>query len=360
MHKYTMTFLAAALLLAWGCGETTTTEEGGAIADALEQENGGLTMEDEAPAFGEPEAFRDLAEYDRVEDELADDPAVDEMRERPDAAQINLIVEWGQIPGNPENETPRNWSGVFHVNRGAMVVRRVIKFEEKTDRLLPRPDRQHVPFTSVTLPHYDGMILTIIDPEPESDEPLVFTYVSPLPRDADPNATDEPVTDATTDDRPERPQTIVRVPVRDLVEGRVELLIDDAGNRMVAAAMARPLDICERGFLGGRWQQVEEGRGRFIGRVMDDDGEPVGHVRGIYGRRENGVQVFFGKFINLEGDFKGIFKGEYGEGHFRGGWLHRSGEHGVLGGAYREGIPGPEAGGHFVGRWAETSCNLDL
>jgi hypothetical protein len=27
---------------------------------------------------------------------------------------------------------------------------------------------------------------------------------------------------------------------------------------------------------------------------------------------------------------------------------------------YREGIPGPETGGHFVGRWAETSCDLDL
>ncbi len=50
---------------------------------------------------------------------------------------------------------------------------------------------------------------------------------------------------------------------------------------MVAAAMARPIDVCERGFL------------------------------------------------NLEGEFKGTFRGEYG-------------------------------GGHFVGRWAETSCNLDL
>ena len=82
MHKHTMTFLAAALLLAWGCGETNTTAEGGEIADALEQDNGGLTMEDEAPAFGDPEAFRDVPEYEPVEDELADDPVVDDMRER--------------------------------------------------------------------------------------------------------------------------------------------------------------------------------------------------------------------------------------------------------------------------------------
>ena len=155
-------------------------------------------------------------------------------------------------------------------------------------------------------------------------------------------------------------QTIVRVPLRDLVDNRVELLIDEAGNRMVAAAVARPIDVCERGFLAGHWHKVEEGRGRLIGRVKHDDGSPAGHIRGIYGRRENGEQVFFGKFINLDGEFKGIFKGHYEDGHFAGRWLHRSGEHGALGGAYREGIPGPETGGHFVGRWAETSCNLNL
>lgn len=352
MYKQTKTFLAAGLVLAFGCGDTSSISDGSAadIANALEQENGGLTMEDEAPAFGEPEAFGDVGEYAGVEDATAQDPEVIRMREGPDAVQVNLIVEWGQIPGNPENETARNWSGVFGVNRGAMIVRRVVKFEERTDHLLPRPDRRHVPFTSVTLPHNDGMILTIIDPQPQSDEPLIFTYASPFPRDGDPSA------DPTLD----QPQTIVRVPVRDLVDGRVELLLDDAGNRMVAAAMARPLDVCERGFLAGRWDKVEDGRGRFIGRVMNDEGEPVGHIRGIYGRRENGEQVFFGKFINLEGEFKGIFHGNYDDGQFRGRWLHRSGDHGVLGGIYREGIPGPETGGHFVGRWAETSCNLDL
>ncbi|MGB5416388.1 MAG: hypothetical protein WBN01_17270, partial [Polyangiales bacterium] len=187
---------------------------------------------------------------------------------------------------------------------------------------------------------------------------LVFSYVSPLPRDDEPPRLD-PATDVT-DRVPDQPQTIVRVPVRDLLDGRVELLIDDAGNRMVAAAMARPIDLCERGFLAGRWHKVEEGRGRFIGRVMDDEGEPAGHIRGIYGQRENGEQIFFGKFINREGEFKGIFRGEYGDGHFGGRWIHRSGERGVLGGVYREGIPGPETGGHFVGRWAETSCNLDI
>ena len=71
---------------------------------------------------------------------------------------------------------------------------------------------------------------------------------------------------------------------------------------------------------------------------MDDEGEPSGHIRGIYGRRENGEQVFFGKFINREGEFKGIFRGEYGDGHFGGRWIHRAGERGVSVASIVEGV----------------------
>ena len=80
MYKHTNTYLAASLLLAIGCGDTATTGEGAEIADALELENGGLTMEDEAPAFGEPEAFEDIGEYDAVEDEMDRDPGRSGLR----------------------------------------------------------------------------------------------------------------------------------------------------------------------------------------------------------------------------------------------------------------------------------------
>ena len=66
MYRTIISFLAVGALFAVGCGETSTTAEGGAIADALEQENGGLTMEDEAPAFGEPESFEEVADYEGV------------------------------------------------------------------------------------------------------------------------------------------------------------------------------------------------------------------------------------------------------------------------------------------------------
>jgi hypothetical protein len=83
-------------------------------------------------------------------------------------------------------------------------------------------------------------------------------------------------------------------------------------------------------------------------------------MRGIYGVRSTGERVFFGKYINLEGKFRGIYAGRYGDGHFAGRWLHRSGDKGALGGLYRETIPGPEVGGHFLGRWAETTCDVPV
>ena len=96
------------------------------------------------------------------------------------------------------------------------------------------------------------MILTIVDPEPESDNPLVFSYVEPLPRDDEPPRLD-PATDVT-DRVPDQPQTIVRVPVRDLLDGRVGCS-STTQRSMVAAAIARPIDLCERGFLAGRWRE---------------------------------------------------------------------------------------------------------
>jgi ketosteroid isomerase-like protein len=86
--------------------------------------------------------------------------------------------------------------------------------------------------------------------------------------------------------------------------------------------------------------------GRYAGLVLDSDGEPVGHIRGIYGNRRNGQPVFFGKFINRDGGFRGIVRGTYDERHFDGRWLDRAGDHGVMAGVYR----GPDAIFRFLAR----------
>ena len=329
------------LALTTGCGaavEEEENEEAAEIAAAIELENGGLTMADELPMFGTEEMFSEAGlpdaevAYDDVIDQSAEVVA---MRQAPDAVVFHTTVLWGQFPGNPGLRAPRNWSGTLTVSRGAVIVNRTVLFEGPTDHLLPRNNPRVVPFTSATLPHHDGLRLTIIDPEPFSGEPQVLTYSSA--------------------NGPE-----FSAPMPALTDGPQSQIVDDRDNRIVAVAVPQPVDVCNHGMLGGRWHRVAEGRGRFLGPVADAGGHAVGHVHGIYGKRRNGERVFFGKYINRDGEFRGIFGGHYGGGHFEGRWLSRSGEVGALGGEYRETIPGPEVGGHFLGRWAELSCNLPV
>ena len=242
---------------------------------------------------------------------------------------------WGQIPGNPENDTPYNWTGAISVNRGAILVKSVLAFDGRIDRLAPRDNPRVVAFRAATLPHRDGLRLLIIDNEPQSDEPLVLTYTQ---ADGDTFST----------------------PMGAILGEPVAQDMDDAGNQIVAVAMPRLVDVCENGFLAGRWHKVADRRGRILGVVGNGEGRPAGHVRGVYGHKRDGTPVFFMKFINRDGQFRGILRGTYGNGHFAGRWLTRAGEHGVTAGQYRETIPGPRVGGQFLGRWVETSCNLRL
>ncbi len=339
-HRSWITTLSIAATLLGGC-TAVPEEDAASIGEALELENGGLDLEDEAPLFGDVR-FDEYSLAD-VTPELVDpmDTATEValMRERPDAVVVHAQIHWGQLRFAPENETPRNWTGAFVVNRGAILARRTVLFEDATDRLLPRRDPRVLPFTSVTQPHHDGVVVTILDPDPGAPEPLTLLYVNDLPGEAGPEGGH------------------LAVPVAALLGGPRELVADEAGNRMVAAATAAPVDLCERGFLAGRWHRVEEGRGVFLGQVRSHAGELRGHVRGIYGVRASGERVFFGKYIGADGGFRGILRGTYGEGHFEGRWLDRSGERGALGGEYREDAPGPEVGGHFLGAWRELSCD---
>ena len=324
-------------LSAAGCTADDLTESD-QIGSEIEEINGGLDFEDEAPMFGEEELYADAGLIDISDvylDEMESDSEVTAMMSVPDAVVFNAIVGWGQFPGDTTNTQPRNWSGTMSVNRGALILRRTIRFEG-ADQVLGRVDPQTIVFTSRTLPHHDGMHLTIIDPTPEDSEPLVLTLA--------------------TANGPDFSKSVV-----ELLSGPQTTVVDDDDNRIVGVATAQPIDVCSHGFLAGRWHKVADQRGRLLARVTDDEGDVIGHMRGVYGQRANGNKVFFGKYINDDGQFRGIFAGQYDDGQFVGRWINRDrDEVGALGGEYRELIPGPETGGHMLGRWAELSCNLSL
>jgi hypothetical protein len=326
--------LACSLVaVAGGCTDTPE-DEADQIVSAIELENGGLDTEDEAPSFGEVDAFANAAIENTavVTDTMETDTEVVALRDRTDVQRLRVAAIWGRMPPSREDLAPHDWSGTIQVSRGAVVVRHRIGFEEATDRLLPRDTRTAIAFQSVTGPFVDGLILEVL-----ADADLGGITLSYVPGSG----------------------TTVEVRLADLLAGPVTRDFGD-GNRLVVTALRGDRDACDHGFMRGRWHALRDNLGGFRGIVTDADGAPIGHMRGIYGTRRNGEQVFFGKYINNEGQFRGIFAGHYRDGNFVGRWITRAGEHGRLGGHYRESLPGPEVGGVYVGRWAETSCAADL
>lgn len=323
--------LPLALLLAsstFACVDQSTGDDAAEVTSALEQDNGGLDMTDEAPMFGDDLAFESAAiESDATfADSMASDPAVTTLENQVDVARHRVLIAWGRMPVDPNATTGRDWSGSLALSRGALVVGRTIGFEAP-DHLLPRESIDTVAFESVTRPFADGLILRVLDPDPSQGAPHL-TYTS-----ADASVT-------------------VDLDLAQLVNGPVSIDAGD-GNRVIALAL-RDNDPCDHGFMRGRWIALRPGLGVYRGVVANADGEPTGHIRGIWGQRKNGDKVMFGKYIDRDGHFRGLLAGQYDAGHFQARWLIASGDHGVAGGVY---FDAPDVrGGMFAGRWAETSC----
>jgi hypothetical protein len=305
------------------------------VSTALEQPNGGYDTADEPPEFGAEADFTASAiETDTAAtDTLAGDPTATSMDRASAAAGLRALVVWGKIPADRDATVSRDWTGSLKVSRGGLLVRRTIAFEDRTDMLLPRPSLDTVAFKSVTRPFIDGLALTVLDPQaPTTSAALTLTYTS---------------ADSAS------------VYTFDLTQLATGPIVIDAGDgfKMVAIGVHRQTDACDRGFMRGRWHALSSHLGRFLGIVTDENGAPVGHVRGVFGQRRNGDPVLFGKFIDREGHFRGILAGSFADGEYHARWIDRQGEHGTAHGAYFEGATA--TGGHFLGRWADSTCTTD-
>jgi hypothetical protein len=337
-----MNKLSLALLLAatsGACvsdgGSTDAAEpSSSSITSDLDKANGGFTVADEAEQFGAPALFDDaeLEVTGEVSDAMAGDAAVQDMQARSDVALRNVVMMWGQLPADPTRTTPTDWTGRLSVSRGAILIHHRIGFEDRTDAVLPRDTRASVSFISVTTTHSDGLALRIIDPTPTAAEPLTLTYSL-------------------------RGGAQYTIDVAALTAGP-QVVDVDGDNKLVAVSVQHRAD-CDAGAMRGRWRKVAPNLGHFLGVVADRQGADLGHVRGIFGER-NGTKVLFGKFIGVDGAFKGLMVGSYdANGTWSARWLTRAGEHGVIRGVYRAGEGLRARHGGFLARWAETGCSDD-
>ena len=345
----------------------------------LSQTYGGLTPTDEPEAFGDPY----LLQLDAVESsEASDDPlqadpevvALETLSEQPlepdDPDGLKrprftfLKITWGMLDGEvdalgntDETQDLLDWSGMLTVDRGIVVVRRVILFERPHDHLVyPRLNRHAVAWISHTGRHYDGLLIEIIE-RPTDLRSAEGTELSPnmLHFNTGPYSAD--------------------LAVRELPDLNEIHDVDDEGNAIQFVGFRlSDIGLCPKGFLSGIWRSLPgvsdtvvvgpQAVGFFKGRWVGVRGLVRGFVRGQYGYGENGERIFIGKYIDRRGRFQGFLRGTWesrsdsrGHGSFRGQWMNAAETvQGVLGGEYVHLRERP--GGFFSGRWA-TLCDQE-
>ena len=326
-------------LLAVACGgegERASTPP----ADPIATSYGGLTLEDEAPAFGDADLGNPAVS---AADAPVVDPVLDARTPPADARRVRVLVAWGYLQPRPDAATEVDWSGSITAEHAVVRVLRRVRFEAESDLVLrPRDDAARVSFESTTRPHMDGLLLEVITAPALNPEkaPVTLTFAS------------APITDTLTLEPDMRGHKVVSV--------------DDAGH-VLAYALVRPdRDACREGMLRGEWRitpgQGDRPHGVLRGRWTSGDGELAGFVKGVFGRRENGKQVLFAKVADREGHFLGLLAGRYEDGRFAGRYLGRKDAQGrpeIRGRAHgRFEDRGDDGAGHFLGRWA-VGCKED-
>jgi hypothetical protein len=329
--------LAFALPLALAACGSVVEDSPEAIDQAVESEYGDLDTTDEAPGFADPAIAR-------PEFQLEDAAVTDMTADRPelaDARHVRIAVIWGYPRPRPD-ATLVDWTGNITVTNAGLRVLRTLRFEPTDVVIRPRTDIHVVEFESQTQPAADGMLIDVVVAPAlnPTNGPITLTFNS------------APYTGSITLEPGMRMNQVQQV--------------DDEGH-VIAYHVIAPDSGCTEGFLSGRWQQVGELDGNRLGllrgRFIAHDGRIRGHLRGVFGVRENGHQVWFAKVIDRDGNFLGIVAGRYADGRF-GGLFHTKNDagekivQGMVRGFYFEGPADDASAGGFFGRYSER-CGED-
>ncbi len=329
--------LAVLSLVIGGCSSSTDPAD----IDADLEDFGAYKATDEDPYFGDPdvEEVASAEEEEEYNDPVALSPIVDsvECAERPDIFCLRMV--WGNLERDSGVTELTDWSGKLTINRGAIVVTHLIRFEPGQDYLLPRYNEEgyYVPeelrWVSQTSCHYDGIASKLFIPPSVTDEVVTVTYES------------EQLTISFTMGELEELDTLITI---------------GFGNAISFQAARFDPTSKLHGSLAGRWFRNENGQGVFYGKWISAAGRIMGTIKGQWGIDENGRQVFVGKWIDVTGKFQGFVKGFYSShptlsnlaygGRFWGRIYNADSEPiGLLKGHYRRG--NCYKGGYFAGRW---------
>ncbi len=353
------------LVMAYGCQwletstapETTSKEQ---IID-LDSPTGGFTFTDEEPAFGEAELFEPMFNEVAVDDSTADCPQVQELFRHRHVKIFRMRSIWGHLVTTYEDETesldneycPVDWSGMMKLEGGAILVERIIAFDEGD--LVFREGIDAIGWTSNTGPHVDGLQVMLVVPWGPEDS--TTTWVEPkFVFETGPFS---------------RTFSLEELASLSLIE-----TVDDCGNAISMNAHIMPA-FCPYGFLAGAWKNIPPDTippadtndtekiilGVYRGIWISERGTPGGYLKGVFGVNSLGEQVFFGKYVDMTGRFKGILKGTYGVcpelvdtaeypyGFFRGIWINE--DRVTAGGLKGHWVTREPGFGYFHGVWGQ-------
>ena len=328
-----MRHVLPALLFFTVVASGSVADEDPAVLDRLLASSfGGLSEGDELPDFGDAELQTPAFQPDP---KFTDPVKLRGGFQR--AEHVRIAVMRGYLRPHPGATEVVDWSGGITVTNAAVRVLRTLRFNEEGVIIRPRTDVTTVEFESQTLPHADGLLLDVVIAPAlnPSGGPVTLSFNT------------VPFTSTISIEPGRRLSSIVPV--------------DPAGHVLAYHIIRPDADGCAEGFLRGTWRAKETSDGREVGvlkgRFAADDGRLRGLMRGVFGVRENGKQVWFAKVVDRDGTFLGIFAGRYGDGRFAGLFLGANRKvRGVVRGRYEDADRGHDSG--FIGRYSRR-CEED-
>ena len=311
-HKGACAFLALAVyaLLAVGCSENPNDPTFNPNGNS---EFGGFASADEAPAFGDPVLVSMAAELsgEEINDvTLQTDPEVAEMDRDPATGRFALKVIWGKPRYDSTVATPTDWSGTLSINRGAEVVRRVIRFERDEDKLVPRHDRKVIEWVSQTTSHNDGLLIEVFNPPHPDSIRIDTTFVIDSTGASIIGGIDTTIFTSTLTLTFRTAPLTISFTADQLSALDTVIYVQDSCAVIFQATHIGRIP-CPRGYLAGGWGVVDSAQQIFRGVWMSVRGNVQGYLRGRWGVNDEGRKMFWGKWISNSGRFEGFLRGTW-------------------------------------------------